>query len=240
MRMLKNAYWRIHARLLSKGLRLIRPGSPDFSPEEWRAVGLDFGQACEDRIVIGCLNRREPGFYVDAGAFDPTLFSNTLLLYKNGWQGLNIDASEAAVARFKTLRPRDINVCAALSDAIRELRYDAYFSPVFNRLVDPKETVDPRNALNELPISSHPVQTRTLSGILEEHLPERRTFEYLNIDAEGHDFQVLKGLDLKRWTPRAISIESHADDPTISDYLGAFGYRQVSRMLMTNIFLKEI
>ncbi len=240
MSLLKRIYWRIHAHLLTKGLQMIRPGSPDLTAEEWRTIGLDFGQACEDRIVIRCLNRSEPGFFVDAGAFDPVQFSNTLLLYKAGWHGLNIDASEAAIRRFQTLRPRDINVCAALSDTIRELRYDAYPSPATNRLVDPQEISDLHNLLGELPVSSKPVQTRTLSGILAEHLPHQNRFEYLNIDAEGHDFQVLKGLDLNRWTPQAISIESHADDHSIANYLHTYGYQQVSRMLMTNIFLKEL
>ena len=50
------------------------------------------------------------GFYVDVGAFHPTLFSNTYFFYLNGWRGLNIEARPGSKQLFDKLRPKDINV----------------------------------------------------------------------------------------------------------------------------------
>ena len=50
------------------------------------------------------------GFYVDVGAYHPLELSNTYLLYKRGWSGINIDINSLSIDYFNFLRPDDINI----------------------------------------------------------------------------------------------------------------------------------
>jgi hypothetical protein len=56
------------------------------------------------------------GFYVDIGAFDPIVSSNTHLLHRRGWRGIDVDANPDALPRFAQHRPDDINLNAAVGD----------------------------------------------------------------------------------------------------------------------------
>ena len=70
----------------------------------------------EDLIILELTKDIKNGFYVDAGCYHPLHLSNTHLLYKRNWSGINIDLSEFSIALFNYLRPRDININAAISD----------------------------------------------------------------------------------------------------------------------------
>jgi len=78
------------------------------------------------------LEHRHSGFYVDVGAHHPKRFSNTYRLYRRGWRGLNIDANPGSMTLFQNVRPRDINVEAAVSSTPRELTYYIFNEPALN------------------------------------------------------------------------------------------------------------
>lgn len=63
----------------------------------------------------------ENGFYVDVGAHHPKRFSNTFYFYKKGWSGINIDAMPGSMSLFNKIRPRDINIEAAVSNEKEEV-----------------------------------------------------------------------------------------------------------------------
>jgi Methyltransferase FkbM domain len=72
------------------------------------------------------------------------------------------------------------------------------------------------------------VPVRTLDGILEE-ASAPAGFDFLSIDVEGHELDVLRGFDLARWRPRLILLEDHVADLSKHRYLQARGYRIVRR-----------
>lgn len=72
-----------------------------------------YAQSAEDIILENIfkneLDFHQAGFFVDVGAYHPTEYSNTMLLYEQGWCGINIDAHPGFEKEFEKLRPRDIN-----------------------------------------------------------------------------------------------------------------------------------
>jgi hypothetical protein len=66
------------------------------------------------------------GVYVDAGAFHPIFGSNTLLLHKKGWRGINVDLAAERVAEFNRYLPKDHNVVACLSDRVASVEIAHY------------------------------------------------------------------------------------------------------------------
>src|ERR1700721_62808 len=79
-------------------------------------VRLSFAQEGEDLVLLRSLQLptdRQP-FYVDVGAYAPKWLSNTCLLYRDGWRGINIDATPGVAESFRRARPRDISIEAVI------------------------------------------------------------------------------------------------------------------------------
>ena len=70
----------------------------------------------EDKFILNKFPKSHKGVYLDIGSFHPTRHNNTYLLYKSGWQGINIDLNSLSIDLFNFFRPRDININAAISD----------------------------------------------------------------------------------------------------------------------------
>src|SRR6478672_655222 len=80
----------------------------------------------EDAIVSKTFQYFLPtrsGFYVDVGAFHPFKHSNTYILYKAGWHGVNIDPRPGSKALFDRFRPRDVNIETGISDKDGTMTY---------------------------------------------------------------------------------------------------------------------
>ena len=75
-----------------------------------------YSQWGEDIFLQKHFENKNIGFYVDIGCFHPTKFNNTNKMYQAGWTGINIDLNPFTIDLFKFARPRDINICAAVSN----------------------------------------------------------------------------------------------------------------------------
>jgi len=72
------------------------------------------------------------------------------------------------------------------------------------------------------------VPVKTLDSILED-AGARPGFDFLSIDVEGHEIEVLRGFDVTRWRPRLILLEDHVRDLSKHRYLSSHGYRIIRR-----------
>lgn len=228
------------ARITSRLLRFLRNHSLEaYSREEFRFAHISFSQFGEDLAVERWVERLEVSAktYVDVGCFHPIHHSNTLLLSKNGWRGVNIDFDAEKIQLFERLRPRDFNVTAAVSSCEGEKQVFRYESGGTNRLGEAGDP-DVRSAIGELPVSTGAARTRTLDSILSTAPWPIAQIGYLNIDCEGHDLEVLKGLDLARFRPAIISIEALKIEEVaeVGSFLCAHGYSHRETIFRTLLF----
>src|ERR1700730_18274703 len=91
-----------------------------FNRLELQSMQFSFSQFGEDLAVRQIAGRfgLARGIYVDVGAYHPIFGSNTLLLYKQGWRGINIDFVPERIVAFEQYRPNDHNVAACVSDKV--------------------------------------------------------------------------------------------------------------------------
>ncbi len=229
------------ARLASFITRVWRKEPFNYSPEEWRQMRVSFADSAEDLVVWDLLKRipgSERGIYVDAGAFDPILMSNTLLLHKHGWHGVNIDANPGTIEHFNRLRPEDRNICSALSDVEETFFYLEYAGGTGNRIAAAES--DETSLCGDKPLRKSLICTRTLNQILREQYPAGCAIDFLSIDCEGHDFRVLQGLDLGRFRPRIICFESTwiaSGEGGMSHYLADKGYTCHAQLPSNSIYI---
>lgn len=240
----KDVAWWVLSRFMSAGVRLFRLKQGPASADEWRAVSFSYSQFGEDLVIIKLLQERgtdsKKGIYVDVGAFHPAFYSNTLLLHKCGWSGVNIEANPTRIKLFQRQRPSDINIHAVVSDTNKKVRYVRYPSEALNEVFE-GTTIPEANILGELPTKVDEVSTCTLTDILEKHFAGGADIDFLNIDCEGQDYKVLSGLDWSRWRPRIIAAEakSREEREQLINFLRERGFEVVASLFITLIFARR-
>ena len=206
--------------------------------DELRYFRPYYGQFGEDVVLANLCEERCLGpecIYIDCGAHHPSHISNTLLLHKLGWYGINIDLSPEKIRLFNRDRPKDDNVCAAVSDRTGEVTVAYYGFSVTNRIVDGGSM---RSLGGETPDSLHQIRSRTLGEIWRESKLYGRPVGVLNVDCEGHDLQVLAGADLREMCPSVIAVEAFGREGrrAVRDFMRAYPYEYEGRLRQTMFF----
>lgn len=166
-----------------------------------------YSQEGEDAVLSRIFEENKNGFYVDVGAHHPKRFSNTYFFYKKGWRGINIDAMPGSMGAFNKDRPLDINLEIPVSDKDEVLTYYIFNEPALNGFS--KELSDSRNGLRQYKIiATKELKTRTLASILDEFMLARQAIDFLSIDVEGLDFQVLNSNNWDKYRPEVVLVEA--------------------------------
>jgi FkbM family methyltransferase len=199
-----------------------------------------FGQDGEDLILNRLLNGQKIGYYVDVGAHHPVRFSNTFLFYKRGWQGINIDAMPGSMKKFNTIRPRDINIECGVAAQSGTLKYHRFNEPALNTF-DPLEA-SRKNITPYQLIDTIEVSVQRLDELLDMYLPAKQVIDFMSVDVEGKDEEVLRSNDWGRYRPRFILAETLRTDMmnlnrcSIVSFLSSVGYIPIAKAYNTCFF----
>ena len=156
----------------------------------------NYSQFDEDIFLTEFFKKKKKGKFVDLGAFHPIRYNNTYLLYKKGWSGTNIDLNQTSIDMFNIVRKRDSNKCALISNE-RNKKETVYYEHNFSAGNSINLINDPQKILTK-----EKIMTSSTFNDLVQH-----KFDFLNIDLEGHDYVVLKTIDLKYYQPDLICVE---------------------------------
>jgi len=205
-----------------------------------------YAQEGEDILLKRIFDSKKKyrGFFIDVGAHHPYRYSNTYLFYQKGWSGINIDAMPGSMKAFAKVRPRDINLEIPISDKKQVLTYYAFNEPAFNGFS--KEMSERRDGLQQLKLLfTKEIETYTLEEILDRYLPKDQSIDFLSVDVEGLDFEVIRSINLEKYTPKVILAEFLGDslytigqNPMLR-YLEAHGYVLSAKAVNTAFFIHK-
>jgi len=210
-----------------------------YSKRLYACHSLSFSQEGEDGLLQRIFETKAFGFYVDVGSHHPQRFSNTYGFYLRGWNGINIDPLPGSKARFDALRQRDINLELAISDFPGELTYYSFEEPALN-------TFDPITAKSRHSplLSNELIQVLRLSDVLDQHLHPSQNIDFLTIDVEGLDLQVLRSNDWNRYRPSYVLAEalemrdiSQALNSELCQYMTSVDYSLFAKCFNTLFFV---
>ena len=190
------------------------------------------------RLFLG----KEQGFYIDIGAHHPIRFSNTWRLYRNGWRGINVDATPGSMEAFNNLRPDDINLEIAISDSAIPLTFYMFDEPALNTF-----DLDLAKRYQKLNYPLKGVRSITpcsMTQLFDNYLPAGQHIDLLSIDIEGEELRALRSNDWQHYSPDVIVLEAlDASLKTLFDhpavvFLMDQGYVPISK-LANSVIMKR-
>ena len=157
----------------------------------------------EDLAINKFVEKKKNGFYVDVGAHHPIQRNNTHILFKKGWEGINIDINEFSIDLFNYLRPKDLNLQIAVSNKNGEITF--YSQKNFSQLNTTDKDIAKEHFQNNF--RTKVIKCKTIQNILDNSKYNNKKIDFLNIDVEGAEMQVLSTLNFELHNPTLICIE---------------------------------
>lgn len=183
-----------------------------------RAIFRDDDQ---ERLLAEFFRGTDRGYFVDVGAADPEYISQTWDLERKGWNGVLIEPRPECAAQLREQRRAKVFQVACTSPRNRGTmrmnvlgRYSSLNDSLVIAGMRPEGTIE--------------VATRTLDDILTE-AQAPVPIDFISIDVEGHELDVLEGLDLARWRPRLLLVEDHVLNRRLHRAIVQRGYCWVRR-----------
>ena len=194
----------------------------------------------EDLIISEIFKNIRNGLYVDAGSYHPLHLNNTYLLYKKGWQGINIDLSEYTIKLFNYLRPNDVNINSAVTNFDGQVKF--YYQKKLSQLTSIKKNTALKRMQGK--IKEKEIEALKLDTIMNNSKFRNKKIDFLNIDIEGGDYEALCSLNFNIYKPKIICIE--IDEKNILEsntykYLFNLNYKKIwsSTSNLSHIFINN-
>jgi FkbM family methyltransferase len=199
----------------------------------------------EDLFIKKFFKDKREGTYLDIGCFNPLLWNNTYLLYKKGWHGINVDIQKINIDLFNVARPDDINICCALYDKKKILNlYNLQGENNSAVMTIDKSHAEKMKFLFSKNIIKKKIQTLTFSEMIKNHKIIINNIDFLNIDTEGSDFNILRSINIQKYKPKLICIEisqftKQVDKKKILNYLKSNNYKYIYKTSVSSFFKKN-
>lgn len=166
-----------------------------------------YAQIGEDVIVsyVFALKGITMPSYLDIGANDPKHRNNTFLFYQRGARGINIDANPFSVEKFLKQRPGDINLHLGIGEGDSEFEF--YIMEKDELSTFSKEVYTNYLKLGHQLKEIIKVKTVCINKVVEQYAGNTMP-DFLSIDTEGLDFEIISRLEFERFRPKVICVES--------------------------------
>jgi FkbM family methyltransferase len=215
-------------------------------PWRWRDAKHSYAQAGEDLIVdfIAKAMQIDDITYLDIGAHHPTQFSNTYLFYKRGFRGVLVEPDPELMASIRTVRPHDVCIEAGVGvQAATTAQFFVMSTRTLNTFSeDEAKRYEAMGTQRIEKVLSVPLVT--LDHILADRFGDREPI-LMSIDIEGLDFEVLSTLNLKKYRPPIVCIETlkysetreETKDARIAQLMSENGYFVYGDTYINTIFV---
>ena len=182
-------------------------------------------QLGQDAFAFAMSGFKRDGYFVEVGAHHGEYLSNTLMLERDhGWRGLLVEPDPTNHGTLST-RASTLVKKAAWNRSGEILR----FKSVADSALSVVASVAPGDGHNRDAARVIDVETQTLDDMLAAaNAPS--TIDFMSIDVEGAEMQVLAGLTFSRWNVQAMSIEHNHDTARIAAYEDLLGKHGLVRV----------
>lgn len=203
-----------------------------------------YSQTGEDHIIEKYFGKDYIGGCIEIGAADGTGNSNTKYFEEKGWYSLCIEPNPYYFEQLKNNRSNSINY--AISNVNDNLIFnivnieDSYIhQDAMSSLKIDKRLYDHHKKLGyNMSIIPITVKAITLDYCIE-HFYKYDTIDFISIDTEGTELDVIKGFSIEKWNPKLLVIENNFNDYSIESFLYVHGYKKDSRIGVNDFYIQK-
>jgi len=207
---------------------------------------VSYSQCGEDIIVHYVFKLRGIDYpsYIDIGANHPYSLSNTALFYNIGCRGINIEANPMLIKEFELNRHEDQNINIGIGPIDEELDFYIINDPTLSTFS--KDEADNITAIGKYSIKNIlKVRLTSIEKILDKYY-DGKFPDFLSLDVEGLDFDILKSINFSKYWPKIICVEAAEYSPRgdgkrkqdIIDFLLSKGYFEYANTNLNAIMVK--
>lgn len=187
-------------------------------------------------------NKRN-GIFVDIGAHDGISINNTYFYEKElGWTGICIEPIPAVFERLRANRN-----CICINGGIASFRGKGKFLNIMGAPEMLSGLVDKYASQHALRVDYElardggkkqiiEIECFKLNDLLEEY--NLHHVDYLSIDTEGGELEILKSIDYKKYDISVIDVENNYNDPEFGIFMASQGYALVGKLCCDEIYCK--
>jgi FkbM family methyltransferase len=199
---------------------------PSMAPQALLFLPESKAQLRQDLFALACHGFKAGGYFVEFGATDGVNLSNTYLMEKHfGWTGILAEPAECWHAALRRNRSSIIDTRCVWRSTGENIRFTQAPSAEFSTLSSYSDA-DGHYEVRQRG-KSYSVETVSLNDLLEFHRAPRQ-IDYLSIDTEGSEFEILQQFDFSRHDIAVITCE-HNFTPNrhkICELLSSNGYKR--------------
>jgi FkbM family methyltransferase len=208
---------------------------------------ISFAEQGEDLIVESIFARLKIPLrtYLDIGAYDPMVASNTYLFYGKGCRGVLVEPNPAMCGMLKRFRPRDTVLGVGIG-ATEQAAADYYILSDANGDLSPLNTFSKEEADRVVALGGGRKISRVVKiPLLNINRVMQQQFhgapDFVSIDTEGLDLEILRSLDFDRFRPAVVCAEAgpSPDGLKIIELMGSKGYSIRGYTSVNTIFVDE-
>jgi FkbM family methyltransferase len=188
-------------------------------------------EAEEKELVWKFFGRKRAGIFVEVGANDPVAGSQTWLLEQQGWRGVLVEPQSSHCEKLRQQRKNSQVFQVACSGPGMAGEMDLLLAEE-----DGSSTLRQQQDTHGTDfVGTERVQVTTLDKVLAAAGVDK--IDFLSLDVEGHEIEVMRGFDFSKFSPGLILIEDGVRDLTKHQFLKSRGYRLVKRTSINNWYV---
>ena len=197
-----------------------------------------YGQNGEDYLLWQFFDFRQTGFFIDIGAHDGVSLSNTKSFEEKGWHGICVEPIPHVYDVCRASRAHVVNA-ACVGDERTEIELRVDRSGLFAGAQTDESLA--KDKYREWDMGDPEFETLMVPAMRAAELitPTTPPIDFLTVDVEGSEIEVLKGFDLARNRPRVLVLEALTDPErdALDSYVGGFGYRRARSVYWNHFYV---
>ena len=199
-----------------------------------------YGQFLTDKYIAEYFPEYYMGTCLDIGMAEPITNNNSYHFEELGWNCLCVDPNPLYFTMSHNVRKNVENIACGKEDG-DDIEFEIYTINGSNQSAISSLKTDNRLVENHKhlidKVDKIKVNVLSIDTLLSKH-PEITKIDFLSIDTEDTELDVLKGFDINRWKPKLFVIENNFDEPFIGEYLRPFGYVRDKRVEVNDFFIR--
>jgi FkbM family methyltransferase len=201
-----------------------------------------YGQFNTDMLIELYFPDKTDGLCIEIGGADGVKGSNSLLFEEKGWTAICIEPNPILAQTARCSRENVLEfACGAENKSsvpfeVFKIGDNKIMSSLSSLDTDPRLIKEYDDAITER--YSIDVEVKTLNTILE-FLELDRHIDFITIDTEGTELDVLIGFDLERWSPDLVVVENNYQDDYVNTYMDGRGYKQEAWWIINEFYTKK-